>query len=164
MLCTAMHMLSAFWPVICNAAAMSDGSAPPQADTNSWPVVTASDEKTDEPQDAADAAASTKPRIVQEVSTRTTSRLLLMSIWSLVLFVGLPLWISTTSTERRSLPSSQVQQWVSKTERQSGCPVQFPLPIRGEGLQQQHFQHPCLASTVVSDRSRQGALMFLTRS
>lgn len=94
-------------------------------------------------------------RIIQEPgeASRLTSRWLLFSIWAIVIFLGLPLWVKTTWTERRSLPSRQVQRWVDHTLRQDGCPLLFPVATAATKPSK---AHPCI--TLDLEQGKQACL------
>lgn len=105
----------------------------------------------------SDGEQSTASQIEEPLTSasRRTSRLVLLSIWTVAIFLGLPLWIQTTWTERRALPDAAVARWEAKTRAQIGCPVLFPSETA-----QDSRAHPC----VVQRRGTAGACRVPTRS
>lgn len=59
----------------------------------------------------ADKGKKTSKIIEEETHDRTPARLILCSIWAILLLLGVPFWLLATSTERLPLPETRVQQW-----------------------------------------------------
>lgn len=49
----------------------------------------------------------------------TNRRWILFSFWAVALFIGLPLWVLTTTVPRASLPLTSMNQWANGQVRDS---------------------------------------------
>lgn len=66
-------------------------------------------------------------------------RLILFALWSVVVFIGVPVWIATTTVHRATLPLNSMNQWADG----HACQLEFPLhvAIESDALRPQDVQH-----------------------
>ncbi|KAF4549733.1 GPI transamidase component PIG-S-like protein [Elsinoe fawcettii] len=78
------------------------------------------------PQTATDATNTIKkeppPETLDSIKTR---RFILASFWTIVVLIGLPIWIYTTTVPRATLPLDVMNQWATG----EACQFEFPLHV-----------------------------------
>jgi len=82
------------------------------------PPLPAGDTKAAEPSPKKDDTRPTLPELRQRGQV-------IFSFWTVVLFLGLPLWYITTSISRAPLPLNQMTAWSEGKE----CKIEFPLLV-----------------------------------
>ncbi|KAL6716357.1 GPI transamidase component [Lecanora helva] len=70
----------------------------------------------------ANPAQKPPPESLESIRTRT---LVILSFWAIVIFLGLPVWLWTTSIHRARLPLQDMSDWA----RSKVCKPTFPLQI-----------------------------------